>query len=256
MLLPVGDDNSDRTIRPYVNYLLIGANILVFVFLQGAGNDFTFTYAFSAVPAEIITGRDFVTPSQIILDPNTGQQFELPGLRVTPVPVYFTLITSMFMHGGWAHLGGNMLYLWIFGDNIENRLGHRRYLLFYVVCGIIASLSHVFSTLMLHQNSLMPSLGASGAISGVLGGYLLLYPTRKVHAIVLWYIVSIPALLALGLWIAFQVISGMGMLGGEESGGVAYAAHIGGFIGGFLLIKFFDPVKRVVTKEPFIRRMR
>jgi membrane associated rhomboid family serine protease len=256
MLLPVGDDNSDRTITPYINYLLIAVNILVFIFLQGAGNDLTFTYAFSTVPAEIITGRDFITPSQIILDPNTGQQFELPGLQATPVPVYFTLITSMFMHGGWAHLGGNMLYLWIFGDNIENRVGHSRYLLFYFICGIIASLSHVFSTLMLNQSSLVPSLGASGAISGVLGGYLLLYPTRKVHAILLWYMVSIPALLALGLWIAFQVISGLGMLGGEESGGVAYAAHIGGFIAGFLLIKFFDPVKRVVAKEPFIRRVR
>ena len=125
-----------------------------------------------------------------------------------------------------------------------------------LLCGAIASLSHVFSTLMLNHSSLVPSLGASGAISGVLGGYLLLYPTRKVHVVLLWYIVSVPALLALGLWIVFQVISGMGMLGGEESGGVAYAAHIGGFVAGFLLVKFFDPVKRVVTREPFIRRIR
>lgn len=256
MLLPVGDDNSDRTITPYINYLLIAANIFVFIFLQAGGNDFLFTYAYSAVPAEILTGRDFVTPPQIIIDPHTGQQFELPGLQPTPIPVYFTLFTSMFMHGGWAHLGGNMLYLWIFGDNIENRLGHGRYLVFYLLCGTIASLSHVFSTLMLNHSSLVPSLGASGAISGVLGGYLLLYPIRKVHVVLLWYIVSVPALLALGLWIAFQVISGMGMLGGEESGGVAYAAHIGGFIAGFLLVKFFDPVKRVVTQEPLIRRIR
>ncbi|HRN58418.1 MAG TPA: rhomboid family intramembrane serine protease [Agriterribacter sp.] len=256
MLLPVGDDNADRTITPYINYLLIAANILVFIFLQGAGNNLAFTYAYATVPAEIITGRDLITASQIIIDPHTGQQFVLPGLQPTPVPVYFTLFTAMFMHGGWAHLGGNMLYLWIFGDNIENRLGHGRYLLFYLICGIIASLSHVFSTLMLNHSSLVPSLGASGAISGVLGGYLLLYPTRKVHAILLWYMVSVPALLALGLWIAFQVISGLGILGGDESGGVAYAAHIGGFIAGFLLIKFFDPVKRVVSKEPFIRRVR
>lgn len=256
MLLPVGDDNSDRTITPYINYLLIAVNVFVFIFLQGAGNDLVFTYAYSAVPAEILTGKDFITAPQIILDPHTGQQFELPGLQPTPIPVYFTLFTSMFMHGGWAHLGGNMLYLWIFGDNIENRLGHGRYLVFYLLCGTIASLSHVFSTLMLNHSSLIPSLGASGAISGVLGGYLLLYPVRKVHVVLLWYIVSVPALLALGLWIVFQVISGMGMLGGEESGGVAYAAHIGGFVAGFLLVKFFDPVKRVVTREPFIRRIR
>ncbi|HTN06425.1 rhomboid family intramembrane serine protease [Agriterribacter sp.] len=256
MLLPVGDDNSDRTVTPYINYLLIAVNVLVFIFLQGAGNDPVFTYAYSTVPAEIITGKDFITASQIIIDQHTGQQFELPGLQPTPVPVYFTLLTAMFMHGGWAHLGGNMLYLWIFGDNIENRLGHGRYLLFYLICGILASLSHVFSTLMLSQSSLVPGLGASGAISGVLGGYLLLYPTRKVHVILLWYMVSVPALLALGLWITFQVISGLGILGGEESGGVAYAAHIGGFIAGFLLIKFFDPAKRVVAKEPFIRRVR
>lgn len=256
MLLPVGDDNSDRTITPYVNYLLIAANILIFIFLQGGGNNLFFTYAFSTVPAEIITGKDFVTASQIYFDPHTGQKFELPGLQPTPVSVYFTLITSMFMHGGWAHLGGNMLYLWIFGDNIENRLGHGRYLVFYLVCGIIASLSHVFSTLLLNHSSLVPSLGASGAISGALGGYLLLFPTRKVRAILLWYMISVPALLALGLWIVFQVISGMGILGGDDSGGVAYAAHIGGFVAGFLLIKCFDPVKAKVKSEPFIRRFR
>ncbi|MCO5236609.1 MAG: rhomboid family intramembrane serine protease [Chitinophagaceae bacterium] len=256
MLLPVGDDNSDRTITPYINYLLIALNILVFIFLQSAGNDLKFTYAYSVVPAEILTGKDFVSMPQIVVDAHTGQQFELPGLQPTPVSVYLTLFTSMFLHGGWAHLSGNMLYLWIFGDNIENRLGHGRYLLFYLLCGVIASLSHVFSTVMHSHNSLLPSLGASGAISGVLGAYLLLYPTRRVHALLLWYIVSVPALLALGLWIFFQVISGMGMLGGEETGGVAYAAHIGGFIAGFLLIKFFDPGKQVTAPEPFIRRRR
>lgn len=256
MLLPVGDDNSDRTITPYINYLLIALNILVFIFLQSAGNDLKFTYAYSVVPAEILTGKDFVSMPQIVVDAHTGQQFELPGLQPTPVSVYLTLFTSMFLHGGWAHLSGNMLYLWIFGDNIENQLGHGRYLLFYLLCGVIASLSHVFSTVMHSHNSLLPSLGASGAISGVLGAYLLLYPTRRVHALLLWYIVSVPALLALGLWIFFQVISGMGMLGGEETGGVAYAAHIGGFIAGFLLIKFFDPGKHVTAREPFIRRRR
>ncbi|MCC6287318.1 MAG: rhomboid family intramembrane serine protease [Chitinophagaceae bacterium] len=256
MLLPIGDDNSDRTITPYINYLLIALNILAFIFLQGGGTNLNFTYAFSTVPAEILTGNDIITEPQLIFDPNTGRQFEMPGLQPTPVSVYFTLLTSMFMHGGWAHLAGNMLYLWIFGDNIENRIGHLRYLVFYLLCGVIASFSHVFSTLMLNQNSLVPSLGASGAISGVLGAYLLLFPTRRVTAFLLIFRVSIPAVLALGLWIAFQVISGLGMLGGEDGGGVAYAAHIGGFIAGLLLIKFFDPVKTTVAREPYITRVR
>jgi membrane associated rhomboid family serine protease len=256
MLLPIGDDNSDRTITPYVNYILIALNILVFIFLQDGGGNDLFTYSFSTVPAEIITGSDIITQSQIVIDPNTGQQFELPGLQATPISVYFTLFTSMFMHGGWAHLAGNMLYLWIFGDNIENRLGHFRYIVFYFVCGVIASLSHVVSTLLLNQNSLVPSLGASGAISGVLGAYLLLFPTRSVHALLFVFRIAIPAVLALGLWIGFQLLSGLGMLGGEESGGVAYAAHIGGFFAGMLLIKFFDPFKSPIPAERFITRIR
>ena len=144
MLLPIGDDNSDRTVTPYINYLLIAINILIFIFLQGAGHNLFFTYAYSTVPAEILTGTDIVTQSQVIVDPYTGQQFEMPGLQPTPVSVYFTLLTSAFMHGGWMHLAGNMLYLWIFGDNIENRIGHFRYLVFYLFCAVIASLSHVF----------------------------------------------------------------------------------------------------------------
>jgi len=256
MLFPIGDDNSDRTITPYVNYLLIAANILVFIFFQAGGNNVLFTYAFSTVPAEILTGTDIVTQPQIIIDPNTGREFALPGLQPTPVSVYATLFTSMFMHGGWMHLAGNMLYLWIFGDNIENRIGHFRYLIFYVVCGVIASLSHVVSTLLLNQNSLVPSLGASGAISGVLGAYLLLFPTRRVHAFLFLFRISIPAVLALGLWIGFQIMSGLGILGGSEDGGIAYAAHIGGFFAGMFLIKFFDPVKPTVAPERYITRVR
>jgi membrane associated rhomboid family serine protease len=221
-MLPIGDDDSDRRFAPLINYVLIAINILVFVFLQGMGGDEKFTYAFSTVPAEILTGKD------IAVGP----------LEPTPVPVYFTLITSMFMHGGWAHLLGNMLFLWVFGDNIENRIGHMRYLIFYLVCGIIASLSHVFIS---GSDSLIPSLGASGAISGVLGGYLLLFPSRRVRVIMGRGITTVPAFVALGIWIVFQVISGMGMLGGDETGGgVAYAAHIGGFIAGLALIKLFD----------------
>ncbi|MFT3705414.1 MAG: rhomboid family intramembrane serine protease [Agriterribacter sp.] len=256
MLLPIGDDNSDRTITPYVNYILIAANILVFIFLQAGGANELFTYAFSTVPAEIITGKDIITQGGVAIDPNTGVQFQVPPLAYTPVPVYFTLLTSMFMHGGWLHLAGNMLYLWIFGDNIENRIGHTRYFIFYIICGVIASLSHVFSTVLLNQNSLVPSLGASGAISGVLGAYLLLFPTRRVHALLFIFQISIPAVLALGLWIVFQIVSGLGMLGGGDSGGVAYAAHIGGFFAGLLLIKFFDPIKNPAPKEAYITRIR
>jgi membrane associated rhomboid family serine protease len=221
-MLPIGDDDSDRRFAPLVNYALIAINVLVFVFLQGMGGNEKFTYAFSTVPAEILTGKDITAG---VLEP-------------TPIPVYFTLITSMFMHGGWAHLLGNMLFLWVFGDNIENRIGHIRYLIFYLVCGIIASLSHVFVS---GSDSLIPSLGASGAISGVLGGYLLLFPSRRVRVIMGRGITTVPAFVALGIWIVFQIISQMGVLGGDQGGGgVAYAAHIGGFIAGLVLIKLFD----------------
>src|SRR5882724_515435 len=148
MLFPIADENSDRTTTPVVNYVLIAINILVFVFLQGLGSNDKFTYAYSTVPAEIITGRDIAT-RPVAVENFTGQRIEMPGLQPTPIPVYLTLITSMFMHGGIAHIFGNMLFLWIFGDNIEDRLGHIRYLIFYFVCGIIAGLSHVFATAML-----------------------------------------------------------------------------------------------------------
>jgi membrane associated rhomboid family serine protease len=248
-MIPIGDDNSDRRLTPVVNYVLIAANILVFIFYQGMGHDEVFTYAYSTVPAEILTGSDVVTAAKTMRDPYTGQEFVLPGLGVTPVPVWFTLLTSMFMHGGWAHLGGNMLYLLIFGDNLENRLGHVRYIAFYILCGLIASLAHVFSTAFLGQNLLIPSLGASGAISGVLGAYLRLFPTRRVDVIIFWFITSVPAIVVLGFWIVFQIVNGMGVLGGDEAGGVAYAAHIGGFIAGLLLIRMFDPAKNVPRRR-------
>jgi membrane associated rhomboid family serine protease len=241
MIFPIGDDNSDRTITPYVNYILIIINILVFVFLQSLGNDLSFTYAYSTVPQEIVTGHDVVTIGQIITDPATGDQFRLPGLMPTPIPVLLTLITSMFMHGSIMHILGNMVYLWIFGDNLENRLGHSRYLIFYLLCGIIASLSHVYATKFFGGNMLIPSLGASGAISGVLGGYILLFPQRRVRVILFRSIVDVSAIVAIGIWIVFQVISGLGILGGSETGGVAYAAHIGGFLAGLLLVKIFAP---------------
>lgn len=243
MLIPIGDDNSDRSIRPYVTYGIIALNVLVWVLLQGMDGGSLFTMSYSTVPAEIINGHDIITQSHVQTDPNTGIEFLLPGLGPTHIPVYFTLLTSMFMHGGWAHLGGNMLYLWIFGDNIENRLGHFRYAVFYLLTGIIASLSHVFATVMSTQNSLVPSLGASGAISGVLGAYLMMYPKRRVKVFMIRTVMDVPSYVALGGWILLQVVSGLGLLGGAETGGVAYAAHIGGFIAGLLLVKFFDPLK-------------
>ena len=224
MVFPLYDDNTDRQSTPWVNYLLIAINILVFVFLQQLGTNERFTYALSTVPFEIVTGRDVLVP--------------------TPVPLYFTLITSMFMHGGIAHIAGNMLFLWIFGDQIEDRLGHIKYLIFYLVCGVLASLAHVFTTAALagsEQSMMIPSLGASGAISGVLGGYILLHPSRRVTVILFRFLTQVPAYVAIGIWFVFQLISGLGMLGeGSQQGGVAYAAHIGGFVAGLVLIKVFD----------------
>lgn len=239
MFTPIGDDNSDRKITPFVNYLLIAINIAVFLLLQGAGSNIAFTYAFASVPAEILTGTDIVTQGQQIVDEYTGRSFELPGLQVTPIPVYLTLITSMFMHGGFAHLLGNMLYLWVFGDNLENRMGHTRYLLFFLTTGVLAALSHVLSVFMLPGSELIPMIGASGAISGVLGGNILLLPRRKITVLIGIFPLKVSALFALGMWIVFQFVNGLGALGGEGDG-VAYGAHIGGFIAGFILVKFFD----------------
>jgi membrane associated rhomboid family serine protease len=244
MVFPLWDDNSDRQTTPWVNYAFIAANIFVFVVLQQLGSNAHFTYAFSTVPLEILTGHDVVTPTRVLEHPVTGQRVLVPGLSETPLSVYLTLFTSMFMHGGIAHIAGNMLFLWIFGDNIEDRLGHIRYFFFYLVCGLIASLAHVFTTAAFatDQSSLLvPSLGASGAISGVLGGYILLHPSRRVTVILFRFLTDVPAWVAIGIWFAFQLISGLGMLGGgSQQGGVAYAAHIGGFIAGLVLIKVFD----------------
>lgn len=242
MVFPLYDDNTDRHTTPFVNYAIIALNIFVFVVLQRLGTDTDFTYSFSTVPAEILTGRDIITRPEVI--DYAGQQILRPGLGETWPSVYVTLFTSMFMHGGIAHIAGNMLFLWIFGDNIEDRLGHVRYVIFYLLCGLIASLAHVFVTAALasQQSSMeVPSLGASGAISGVLGGYILLHPTRRVTVILFRFLTQVPAYVAIGMWFAFQLISSLGMLGeGSQTGGVAYAAHIGGFIAGLVLIKFFD----------------
>lgn len=243
MVFPIYDDNTDRTTTPIVNYIFIAINILVFVFLQQLGTNDRFTYAFSTVPSEITSGQDIRTPDRVVEHPVTGQEVLIPGLQPTPLSVYLTLIISMFMHGGIAHIAGNMLFLWIFGDNLEHTLGHVRYAIFYLVCGIIASLAHVMSTAMFATDPaslLIPSLGASGAISGVMGGYLVLHPKRRVTVIMFRFLTDVPAYVAIGIWFAFQVINSLGILGGgSQLGGVAYAAHIGGFVAGVVLVKIF-----------------
>src|SRR5947207_971601 len=213
-------------------------------FFQQMAENEKFTYSFSTVPREIVTGHDVVTDARQIDEPVTGQRITVPGLERTPGSVYITLLTSMFMHGGIAHIFGNMLFLWIFGDNVEDALGHARYLVFYLVCGVLASLAHVFTTVALNgagsEQALIPSLGASGAISGVLGGYILLYPNRRVTVIMFRTLTQVPSYVAIGMWFLFQLVSGLGIFGGgSQAGGVAYAAHVGGFIAGLVLVRIF-----------------
>jgi membrane associated rhomboid family serine protease len=252
MFLPIGDERGPRRLTPYVNYALLLANIAVFVLLQRMGNDIKFTYAYATVPFEIATGQDLVTASKIVEDPITGDLLRVPGLQPTPIPVWGTLLTSMFMHGGFAHLFGNLLFLWIFGDDIEDHLGHLRYLGFYLLCGVLAGLAHVFATFIFGQSPITPCLGASGAISAVLGAYLLLHPFRRVRVLIGIFPVAVPALLAIGMWFVFQVLSGIGALGtGAQEGGIAYAAHIGGFLAGLFLVKLF--AKRVADAPRVLR---
>lgn len=229
-MFPIGDDNSERTSPPVVNYVLIGLDILVFLLLQRLGSNEAFDYAFALVPREVTTGIDLVG-LQTVRDSlgNTGtiQHY------ATPLPVYFNFLSSMFMHGDVMHILGNMLFLWIFGDNLEDRIGHFRYLVFYVLCGLGAAAGQI----IMSPDSVIPMLGASGAISGVLGGYVLLFPRNQVRAIILRFYTTVPAFVAIGIWIGYQLI--LGYLTPVGGGGVAYAAHIGGFIAGVVLIKIF-----------------
>lgn len=230
-MFPIGDDNSDILITPYVNYVFIALNILVFVLLQGLGGNEAFTYAFSLVPKEISTGTDLI--GLMPVSDGVRQIGEIKHFA-TPLPVYFNFVSSMFMHGDFAHIFGNMLFLWIFGDNIENRIGHIRFAIFYLICGIAAALGQI----LVDSGSIIPMLGASGAISGVLGGYVLLFPTNRVRVIMFRFMMqTVPAWVALGLWIVMQIV--LGYMSPSAGGGVAYAAHIGGFIAGFALIKVF-----------------
>jgi membrane associated rhomboid family serine protease len=237
MVFPISDDNTGRIRTPYFTWALMAANILVFVFLQGLGTNERFTYAFATVPEEIRTGVDVARAVPIELG---GDRGAIP-LQPTPGSVYLTLLVSMFMHGSLMHLLGNMLFLWIFGDNVEDDLSHGTYIGFYLATGLLASLAHVTSTFVFGDNPFIPSLGASGAISGVMGGYLVLHPHRRVRAIVFNLLTDVPGYVAVGMWFVLQLINAFGVIGqGPQSGGgVAFMAHIGGFVAGVALVKIF-----------------
>ena len=202
-MFPIGDDNSSRKLVPVVTYVLVALNILVFFVELIAGDTFIVTWSF--VPSRFLA---------------------------SPARESVTIFTSMFMHGGWLHIAGNMLYLWVFGDNVEDRFGHLRYLGFYVVCGVVA----LFTQLAFSMESSIPILGASGAIAGVLGAYVLLFPRRRVIVLLGFLVVPLPALAVIGFWMVLQFFNGIGsIIYSADTGGVAYMAHIGGFIAGVAL---------------------
>jgi rhomboid family protein len=230
-VIPIGDDDTGRPGFPVVNIAIIALNVLVFLY-QLANPDFTNGY--STVPKEITTGTDIVGSFLLTApDGSTVQIDEAPG----PMPIWLTLFTSMFMHGGWLHIGGNMLFLFIFGDNVEKTFGSIKYLVFYLFCGLVASLAQVYTD----PNSIIPSLGASGAISGVLAAYLVFYPTNRVRVllalgIILLRPITVPAIVMIGIWALLQFINGLGAIAvSTQTSGVAYWAHIGGFIAGLLI---------------------
>ena len=229
-MIPLKDDNP-TTIQPVLTVTLIAVNCLVFLYQMSLGSQGAqlFVYQYGAIPA-------------VVLGSET-----LPA-RVAVISSPLSLFTSMFLHGGLLHIAGNMLYLWIFGNNIEEAMGRARYLIFYVVSGLGASLTHILS----NPTSVIPTIGASGAISGVLGAYLLLYPRARVLTLVplgfFTRLMYIPAGFVLGVWFLMQLLSTT-LSGSQGGGGVAFSAHVGGFITGMLLvgvfkkreIRFFNP---------------
>ncbi len=220
-MIPYKDDNPTRII-PFITILIIAMNIFVFIlqFMYGLDSR-SIVYKYGAIPSNI-----------------AGFESNQP---IHPV---LTIFTSMFMHGGLFHIGGNMLYLWIFGNNIEDKLGHLKFFIFYLFCGIVAAISHVVT----EPHSNIPMIGASGAVSGVLGAYVLLFPMAKVHTILFFgffiQIVKIPALIVIGFWAIIQVVNGMITKGILNQGGVAWFAHIGGFIAGLSTIKLWQLRRR------------
>jgi membrane associated rhomboid family serine protease len=228
MLFPIGDDNRDVSGRAVVTLGLILANLVVYFVFQGGGSNDLFTYGWSVIPYEITNGVDLTEPQVVQLDGERVVIPQAPG----PWPIYLTILSAMFMHGGFMHLFGNLLYLWIFGDNVEHRFGKRAFILFYLVSGVAAT----FAQIALSPEGVIPNLGASGAISGVLGAYLVLFPRNKIHTLFFFWIVSLPASVVIGLWIILQLFSGWGtMTAPDVAGGVAYGAHVGGFFAGAVL---------------------
>ena len=207
VMFPISDDDSARRTLPVVTYALIALNILVFVIELNGGDAFIKQWAF--------------VPSRFISNPAS----EVP-----------TILTAMFMHGGWLHLFGNMLYLWIFGDNVEDEFGHLKFLVFYLLCGIAAT----FAQFYFSMQSSVPNVGASGAIAGVLGAYIVMFPGAKVNVLVARQVVALPAVAVLGFWIVLQLFSGVGSIAqAADTGGVAYMAHVGGFAAGLLMSYLF-----------------
>ncbi|NQU29976.1 MAG: rhomboid family intramembrane serine protease [Anaerolineae bacterium] len=206
-MFQIGDDDSARRTVPLVTYALIALNALFFLVELGGGDAFIMKWAF--------------VPSRFLANP-AGD--------------FLTLFTSMFMHAGWVHLGGNMLYLWIFGDNVEDRFGHTKFIIFYLLCGLAAT----FAQMAFNMGSTVPNLGASGAIAGVLGSYILMFPKQQVKVLVGRVVTPVSALIVIGLWFGLQFFSGIGSIANTtDTGGVAYMAHIGGFIAGFVLTFLF-----------------
>ena len=235
MLFPISDDDRHLDGPAWATILILAANVLVFG-LQLV--DPAFTYGWSVVPEEITSGVDLINdrpipevdPEAEVRTPQDIPQRDGPG-DGAPL-IYLTMLSAMFMHGGWGHIGGNMLYLWIFGDNVEHRFGTPAFVLFYLASGLVATVTQV----AMDPDGLVPNLGASGAIAGVLGAYLVLFPRNRVNAVFFFRVVAVPAVLVLGLWIAFQFFNQWGATAAtEETGGVAYGAHIGGFLAGMAL---------------------
>jgi membrane associated rhomboid family serine protease len=218
-MLPIGDDEGQAQGARIVTMALIAINVLAFFLELSQGSEGalqSFITSWGVVPREYSVGHDL--PPTI------------------PLPFWSTLVTSMFLHGGWMHLGGNMLYLWIFGDNLERVMGAAKYAAFYLVCGLAAGLAHI----LFAAGSTVPTVGASGAISGVLGGYLLMFPKNRVKVLTRGGVASVPAIVVLGLWIVIQLVSQLGSIAEtSQGGGVAYMAHIGGFVAGMALVKLF-----------------
>jgi membrane associated rhomboid family serine protease len=226
MFFPIGDDDRRLEGTAWITLLLIGSNLIVFFLLQQAGGNSDFTYGWSVIPKELTTGTDLTANQTITVDGKERTLPQAPG----PTPIYLTVLSSMFMHGGYLHLFGNLLYLWIFGDNVEHRFGGLPFLALYLGAGIAGTAVQVF----LVPDGVIANLGASGAISGVLGAYFLLFPRNRVRVILFYFIVSVPAVIVIGMWIAFQFFNGLGAVTAtqETAGGVAYGAHVGGFFAG------------------------